>query len=65
MRRILYGLQLFIPNLLLRTLRFPEIKTCETADGLGQVIGSIQLLKKDGAPLSLLVTRNKPETTIF
>ena len=30
--------QLFIPDLLLRTLRFPEIKTCETTDELRQVI---------------------------
>ena len=35
MRRILYGVQLGIPDLLLRTLRFPEIKTCEKTDELG------------------------------
>jgi len=33
-----YGVQLFIPILLLRTLRFPEIRTCEMTDELGWVI---------------------------
>jgi len=28
-------IQLFIPDLLLRTLRAPKIKTCETTDELG------------------------------
>jgi hypothetical protein len=37
-RNIFYGVQLFIPVLLLRTLRFPEFKTCETTDELGWVI---------------------------
>ena len=34
-RRIFYGVQLFIPVLLPRTPRFPEIRTCETTDELG------------------------------
>ena len=34
-RRIFYGVQVFIPILLLRTLRFPEIRTCKTTDELG------------------------------
>jgi len=37
-RRIFYGVQLYIPVLLLRTLRFSEIRTCETTDELGWVI---------------------------
>ena len=37
-QRIFYGVQLFIPVLLLRTLRFPEIRTCEMTDELGWVI---------------------------
>ena len=34
-RRIFYGVQLFIPVLLLTTLRFPEIRTCEMTAELG------------------------------
>ena len=37
-RIIFYGVQLFIPVLLLRILRFPEISTCESTDELGWVI---------------------------
>jgi hypothetical protein len=39
-RRMIYGVQLFIRVLLLRTLRFPEIRTCKTTDELGWVMGS-------------------------
>ena len=38
MLRILYCVQLFIPDLLLGTLRFPEIKTRETTDELGSFV---------------------------
>jgi hypothetical protein len=37
-QRIFYGVQLFLPVLLLRTLRFPEITICETTDELDWVI---------------------------
>jgi len=43
MRRILYGVQLFIPDLLLSALRFSEIKTRETTDELGSVIDFCKL----------------------
>jgi hypothetical protein len=36
--KIVYGVQLFIPVLLLRTIRFPVIRTCETTDELRRVI---------------------------
>jgi len=42
-QRIFYGVQIFIPVLLLRTFRFPEIRTCETTDDLGWVIGSVNI----------------------
>jgi len=35
---------LFIPVLLLRTLRFPEISTCETTDKLGWFIIGFHVL---------------------
>jgi len=34
-RRMFYGVQIFIPVLLLRTLRFPEIRTREKTVELG------------------------------
>ena len=40
--RIFYGVQSFISALLLRTLRFPEIRTCKTTDEVGYVITTIR-----------------------
>ena len=40
-----YRVQLYIPVLLLRTLIFPEIRTCETANELGCVIQDDSLSK--------------------
>jgi hypothetical protein len=37
-QRIFYGVQLFIHVVLLRTFRFPEIRTCGTTDELSWVI---------------------------
>jgi len=39
-RRIFYGVQLLITVLLLKTLRFPENRTCETTDEVGYVLVS-------------------------
>ena len=37
-KRIFYGVQLFIPILILKTLRFPESRTCERTYELGWVV---------------------------
>jgi hypothetical protein len=37
-QRIFCGVHIFIPVLLLGTIRFPEINTCETTDEVGWVI---------------------------
>jgi len=43
-QRIFYGVKLFIPVVLLRTFRIPEIRTCETTDELDWVMTGFQLL---------------------
>ena len=65
-QRIFYGVQIFIPVLLLRTFRFPEIRTCETTDELGCVIGSVNIqgdprLGTSGSCVEYL-SGNKPRT---
>jgi len=49
-------LQLFneITVLLLRTLRFPEIKTCELTDELRWVITSLPSVSKENSACTLL-----------
>jgi hypothetical protein len=46
-KRIFYGLQLFILVLLLRPRRFPEIRTCEKTDEVGLVIGCTMRFKNN------------------